>query len=160
MDLPSGIHSFRGNLNLLKEHKTTFLCSRRIASQAVLPCFDWAIQMRNSKRCVISGFHSTLEKDVLHYLLKGQQPVIMVLARSMKKDWDDAILSALERQRLLILSPFGSNTSRSSSASAMIRNKIMLQMADEIVIGYATPGGAIEQQLLTVASEKITYLSR
>jgi len=36
--------------------------------------------MREAGRCVISGFHSPIEQDVLHYLLKGKQPVIMALA--------------------------------------------------------------------------------
>ena len=60
-----------GNTGLLNLHKTAFLCSRRIPPSAVLKCYDWAIVQRDAGRCVISGFHSRLEKDALHYLLKA-----------------------------------------------------------------------------------------
>jgi hypothetical protein len=43
-----------------------------------------AIAQRESGNCVISGFHSQIEKDVLHYLLKGNQPIIVFLARGLK----------------------------------------------------------------------------
>jgi hypothetical protein len=35
--------------------------------------------------CIISGFHSQLEKDVLHYLLKGKQLIMIALARGLKE---------------------------------------------------------------------------
>ena len=74
-----------GNTELLKLPKTAFLCSRNIPASAVLKCYDWAIKQRGKGNCVISGFHSKIEKDVFHYLLAGTQPVIMVLARGMKE---------------------------------------------------------------------------
>lgn len=55
-------------------HKTAFLCSRNVPAAVVLKCFDWAIAQREAGRCVISGFHSRLEKDVLAYLLKPFPP--------------------------------------------------------------------------------------
>jgi hypothetical protein len=63
-----------GNKELLKYHKTAFLCSRRIPTEAVLTCYDWAIADRDAGRCGISGFHSRIEKGVLHYLLKVPNP--------------------------------------------------------------------------------------
>jgi hypothetical protein len=73
-----------GNQELLAQHKTAFLCSRRVPASAVLKCYDWAVQQREAGTCVISGFHSQMEKDVLHYLLKGNQPIILALARGLK----------------------------------------------------------------------------
>lgn len=70
-----------GNKELLKLHKIAFLCSRRVPASVVLKCYDWAIAQREDGNCVISGFHSQIEKDVLHYLLKGTQAIIVVLAR-------------------------------------------------------------------------------
>ena len=80
----SHIVEFHGNNQLLDLHKTAFLCSRDIPATVVLKCYDWAIAQREAGICVISGFHSVLEKDVLAYLLKGTQPVIVALARGMK----------------------------------------------------------------------------
>jgi hypothetical protein len=36
--------------------------------------YDRAPAMREAGLCVVSGFHSPLERDVLHFLLKGRQP--------------------------------------------------------------------------------------
>lgn len=72
-----------GNIDLLEQHKIAFLCSYKIPASAVLKCYDWAIAQREKGNCVIGGFHSTIEKDVFHYLLAGTQPVIMALARVM-----------------------------------------------------------------------------
>jgi len=45
---------------------------------------DWAAKVRDAGICVIGGFQSALEKDVLRVLLKeGTQPVVMVLARKL-----------------------------------------------------------------------------
>jgi hypothetical protein len=74
-----------GNTELLELHKIAFLCSRKIPASVVLKCYDWAIAQRKRGNCIISGFHSTIEKDVFHYLLQGTQPVILALARGMKK---------------------------------------------------------------------------
>ncbi len=78
------IHS-TGNRELLKKNKTAFLCSRKVPSSVVVKCYDWAIEQRQVGNCIISGFHSQLEKDVLHYLLKGQQPIIIALGRGLKQ---------------------------------------------------------------------------
>ena len=95
--------------------------------------------MRKAEQCVISGFHSPLEKDVLHYLLKGAQPIIIALARGMKKpiepEWRDGIADG----RILIISPFDESVTRVSSATAHKRNAVMLSLADKVTIGYARP---------------------
>jgi predicted Rossmann fold nucleotide-binding protein DprA/Smf involved in DNA uptake len=67
------ITTSQGNTELLKLHKTAFLCSRKVSASALLKCYDWAIKQREKEVCVISGFHSQIEKDVLHYLLKGEK---------------------------------------------------------------------------------------
>ena len=71
---------YLGNQELLKLKKTAFLASSTISSETVLRCYDWATEMRNRGECVVSGFSSKLEQDVLHFLLKGSQPIIIVLA--------------------------------------------------------------------------------
>lgn len=69
-----------GNYELIELPKTAFLCSRHVSASIILKCYDWAIDQRNGNGCIISGFHSQIEKDVLHYLLKGKQPIIIALA--------------------------------------------------------------------------------
>ncbi|RPI75373.1 MAG: DNA-binding protein, partial [Desulfobacteraceae bacterium] len=85
-----------GNTELLDLHKIVFLCSREIPASIVLKCYDWAVEQRERGNCVISGFHSQIEKDVFHYLLAGNQPIIMALARGMKKKIEPEMKTAVD----------------------------------------------------------------
>ena len=76
---------YLGNQELLQLKKAAFLASSTISSETVLQVYDWATEMRNRGECVVSGFSNKLEQDVLHFLLKGSQPIIIVLARKMYK---------------------------------------------------------------------------
>lgn len=135
---------FIGNKELLDNQKTAFLCSRNIPASVVLKAYDWAIEQREQGRCVISGFHSTIEKDVFHYLLKGEQPIILVLARELKQRFAPEINEAVNANRLLIISPF-QNTTRITRQTSLKRNTLMLDLADEILVAYAAPGGMLWQ---------------
>lgn len=130
-----------GNKDLLKLSMTAFLASNTISSETVLRCYDWATEMRRQRRCVVSGFSSKLEKDVLHFLLKGVQPIIMVLARQMYKVVPADLKEALEQNRLLIIST--SNAARQSRATALARNKYVCEMADEIMLVGSAEGNSL-----------------
>lgn len=95
------IRSSFGNMELLELPKTAFLCSRKVSANTVLKCYDWAIAQQESSRCVISGFHSQIEKDVLHYLLKGTQPIILDLARGLKVRIELELKQPLEQGKLI-----------------------------------------------------------
>lgn len=146
-----------GNTELLKLHKTAFLCSRKVPASVVLKCYDWATQQRDEGNCVISGFHSQLEKDVLHFLLKGTQPIILVLARGMKKMLEPELEKALAQNRLLIISPFEKEIKRVTEKTAQIRNKLMLELADNITVGFVSKGGMLEE-LIKATDKKISML--
>ena len=122
---------YLGNQELLKLQKTAFLASSNIASETVLQVYDWATDMRNRGECVVSGFNSKLEQDVLHFLLKGSQPVIIVLARRMYKVIPKELHEALIQKRLLIVSV--SNAVCQSKNTAMMRNKWICEMANRIL---------------------------
>jgi len=134
-----------GNIELLKLPKTAFLSSRNISPQSVMACYDWATQQRSAGRCVISGFHSKIEKDVLHFLLKGKQPVILVLARSLYKQLPEEFIKPLEENRLLIVSVVSQTTNRQSIETALLRNKYIVENANEVVFGSLDPNGMLYQ---------------
>ena len=122
---------YLGNQKLLRMQKTAFLASSNIASETVLRVYDWATEMRCRGECVISGFNSKLEQDVLHFLLKGSQPIILVLARRMYKVIPEELQEELNQNRLLIVSV--SNAARQSKDTAMIRNRWVCETADNIL---------------------------
>ncbi len=146
-----------GNCEIIRQHKTAFLCSRKIPAGIVLKCYDWAIAQREARNCVISGFHSTIEQDVLHYLLKGTQPIILALARGLKKKVDTDFQKALADNRLLIVTPFDTTNTRVSEKTAFSRNKMMIELADSITVGFASQSGSLEK-LIVQADKQIQYI--
>ena len=132
---------YLGNRDLLKLPKTAFLASNTISSETVLRCYDWATEMRRQGRCVVSGFSSKLERDVLHFLLKGNQPIIIALARKMYKALPTDLKAALEQNRLLIIST--SQAVRQSRTTAMARNRYVCEIADEIMLIEAAKGNSL-----------------
>jgi hypothetical protein len=149
------INSHLGDVDLLKLPKTAFLCSRQVPASVVLKCYDWAIEQREKGNCVISGFHSQIEKDVLHYLLKGKQPIILALARGLKEKLEPEFVKPLEQGRLLIITPFDKSVKRVSIQNAQTRNQLMTTLADQITIGYASPGGRLESALQHYKKSKL-----
>ena len=139
-----------GNIDLLKLPKIAFLCSRKIPASVVLKCYDWAIEQRESGACVISGFHSQIEKDVLHYLLKGKQPIILVLARGLKEKIEPEFEKPMEEGRLLIITPFDKTVKRVTELTAETRNKLMTDLSDKITVGYSSTGGQLEKLLQNI----------
>jgi hypothetical protein len=139
-----------GNRELLKLPKTAFLCSRKIPASTVLKCYDWAIAQREAGNCVISGFHSQIEKDVFHYLLKGQQPIIIALARGLKDKLEPELQKPFDDGRLLIITQFEKSTKRVTELTAEIRNRMMVDLADSITVGYSSSGGQLEKLLSSV----------
>lgn len=54
----------------------------------------------------VNGYHSVIEKDVFHFLAKGEQPLIMVLSRRMYKRIPIDLKSLADSGKLQIISPF------------------------------------------------------
>jgi predicted Rossmann fold nucleotide-binding protein DprA/Smf involved in DNA uptake len=135
-----------GNPEILAGRKLALFCSVRCPFDAIPGAYDTARKLRDQGVTVVSGFHSPVEKECLRILLRGNQPIIVCLARSMDKirlpkDWR----GPLEAGRLLILSPFARRPRRPDKRSARRRNELVAALADEILILHAEPGGAIER---------------
>lgn len=130
---------FLGNLELLKLQKTAFLASSTIPPEMVLRCYDWAAG--NHDGCVVSGFSSKLEKDVLHFLLKSKCPIILVLARRMYRDVPEELKDLLEQGKLLIISI--SKAVRQSKATALSRNRYICEQSDRLLFVGVTPQSSL-----------------
>ena len=121
---------YRGNKELLKLPKTAFLASSAIPLDMVLRCYDWATAKHEG--CVVSGFSSKLERDVLHFLIKAKCPVILVLARRMYSTLPDEMKEPVEQGRMLIIST--TDATRQSRATAYSRDRYICEQADELLL--------------------------
>ena len=135
---------YLGNKELLKQKKTAFLASSTIPPEMVLRCYDWATAGHDG--CVVSGFSSKLEQDVLHFLIKAKCPIILVLARCMYKVIPEELIEAMEEGRLLMISV--SNAVRQSKATAHARNKYICEIADQILFVGVSEKSSLYKLLL------------
>ena len=136
-------YNYIGDKKLLQNHKIAFLCSRKCPASIILKSYNWAIRQREKGNCVISGFHSKIEKDVFHYLLKGNQPIILIEGRGLKHKYNSEITQAINEKRLLVILAFDKSVKRITKETAIKRNAIMASIADEIFIAYASANGKL-----------------
>jgi hypothetical protein len=113
---------------------------------AILRAYDQAARWRDAGRCIISGFHSPVEKECLRILLRGSQPVIICPARSLEKmllpsDWKKPLADG----RLLILSCFTTAQNRVTAELATRRNELVVTLAVEVWFAHIAPGGQMER---------------
>ena len=137
--------SYIGNVELWNLPKIAYLCSDRFSAGSVLKSYDWATDMKRQGRCIISGFLSKLEKDVYGILVRGTQPIIYVLARSIYDKPHPELRKHIDDGRLLIISTFPAGIPRYNRERATIRNQFIVDNADEVVFAHIHPGGMLEK---------------
>ncbi len=152
-----------GNAALMALPKVAFLSSRKVAPAAVMRCYDWATGMRGggsagrlAPPCVVGGFQSALERDVLKLLLpEGGPPIVMVLARGMWRSVPVEYREAINAGRMLVVSPFSQGVVRVSKETAERRNAFVLDHCAEAVFASLDPDGSLAR--LVAARPKLRY---
>ena len=148
-----------GNLDLLALPKTALFCSARCPGRVILPTYDQAAKWRDTGRCVISGFHSPVERECLHILLRGDAPVILCPARGMllrlPAQWAITVASG----RMLILSAFAATANRVTAGLATRRNDLVAALADEVFIAHITIGGQLEQLAKRLQAQGVSIIA-
>src|SRR5712692_8954758 len=85
-----------GRSEALSQPLLGLFCSQRCPGDLIIKACDVATALRDAAVPVISGFHSPVERECLRILLRGTQPVVISLARSLERmrlpaDWHDPI---------------------------------------------------------------------
>ena len=135
----------RGNLRLLDEPLTALFCSNRCPGNLILKTYGLARAMRDASVPVIGGFQTPMERECLRLLLRGSQPVVVCPARGIEKmriprDWR----TALDEDRLLVLSPFPATVRRPTADLAAQRNDLVAAISHRVFIAHAAPGSKTE----------------
>ena len=142
---------FVGNLSLLSTPKTALFCSTRCPGDALLAAYDQAARWRDTGRCVVSGFHSPVEKECLRILLRGRQPIILCPARSLPQRLPPALRAPFDAGLLLLITPFPESARRVTAELAARRNEFVAALADEVWFAHITSGGQTERLAEMVA---------
>ena len=134
-----------GNLRLIAETLTALFCSNRCPGDLILKTYDLARAVRDAGVPVIGGFQTSMQRECLRLLLRGNQPIVVCPARgidSMRvpRDWRPA----LDGGRLLVLSPFPATARRPTAKLAAQRNDLVAELARRVFIAHAAPGSKTE----------------
>jgi predicted Rossmann fold nucleotide-binding protein DprA/Smf involved in DNA uptake len=135
-----------GDVALLNSQLSALLCSQACPGEKIIEAIDLAQRWRAENRAVISGFHTPVEKECLRIFLRGSQHIVICPARGidpfqLPDDWQ----RKFERGEMIIVSPFDSSIRRPTKETAEIRNKLVVDLATEVTIIYASPGGHLDQ---------------
>lgn len=142
----------QGNLALLAHTTLALFCSSQAPASIILQVHDLAQHWRANGPAIISGFHSPAEQEALAVLLRGPQPVIIGMARSLagmrlKPEYK----TPLEEGRLLLLSSFPDTVRRATAETAYQRNRFVAALADQVLIAHAHPGSKTAQLTQEIA---------
>lgn len=137
---------YLGNMDLLTLHKVGFLASRKIVPSSVIPTINWANKVSQDPNiAIISGFQSTLEREVLDIALKGTCGIIYVLNRSIYRQIPLSLRTAFDSNRILFVSLTSEKTTRPSTANAFIRNHYITDIADALVFASVNKSSSLYQ---------------
>ncbi len=134
-----------GNRAILDEPLLALACSAGCPPGLVLRAYDLAGALRDAGVPTVGGFHTPIERDCLHFLLKGTQPIVVCPARGiagmrLRPEWKAPMADG----RLLLLSPFSGELRRVTVALAEARNRFVGRLAAAAVVVHAAPGGRTE----------------
>lgn len=144
---PTRLHA-SGNVSLLDQPATAFLCSTKCPGDKILEAYEWARRQCDTGGTVISGFHTPVEKDVLAILLRRGAKIILVTARDLPKTLPQECKTAMDEGRLTTLSPFAyGNITRPTRDSCSFRNRFVLKMAQTSYIPHVAEGSSLAHDI-------------
>ena len=146
----------KGNLQFLSTKKLAIFGSIKCSGSLILQTHDLAQQLRQLDLTIISGFHSPIEQECLKVIIRGKMPIIVCPARAIENmRLRIEYQQLLKQERLLLLSPF-TKERRMTKKTALLRNQLIAEIADKILILHATPAGNLERFVYELISQKKT----
>ena len=147
-----------GNKGLLDGYLVAFFASRTAPPEALDLATQWAREIAQTDKIVISGFHSPIERAVLDILLAHNHPVVVVLGRSLYRKIPQHLSQAYQQNQVLFISV--RDMSRQSGFSAQVRNWSVADMARETVFAPYEPTSQLSSlhHYLLTGAKKVAIL--
>ncbi len=144
IDRPASPLFYFGNLKTIQNPLLAVFSSVKCPAALILKAHDTARELSESGQTVIGGFQSPAEKEMLTVLLRGQSPIVICPARGLEgmripAGWRPK----LEGGQLLLVSGFSGSVKRPTEDTVHARNQLVAQLASEVLIVHAEPGGKI-----------------
>ncbi len=138
-----------GETTLLAKPLLGLIASRECPGNVLIETLEHVPEWVKAGRVLVSGFHSPLEQQVLRSVLRRKGRVVKVLARGLDPDRSYLRLTpeeglALRESRLLVISPFGSDVTRTTRVTSLQRNQFVLALSDKTVVPHVRSGSPME----------------
>jgi hypothetical protein len=144
-----------GDREILKRKYLGLICSVQCPGSMVIKTFEAIRELRDAGIVIAGGFHSPMEKECLEFLLRGDQPVIVMLAKGLcRLRLPEPWRRGIDAGRLLILSIHGDEVRRTTRAYAQARNEFIVAHAAAVLVPHASPGGMAEAIAQAVLLER------
>jgi predicted Rossmann fold nucleotide-binding protein DprA/Smf involved in DNA uptake len=135
-----------GSRELLGNVKLGLFCSVHCPGRLVVRMYELVRGLRDAGVTLVGGFHSPMEQECLKLILRGGSPVIVCPARSvldmrLHPEWK----ASIQAGRMLVISSFPPDVRRVTRETARARNAFVANLADELFVAYAEPGGNTER---------------
>lgn len=146
--------TYEGDASMLLCPLTTFLCSHRVPDGVTAAIHRWVMALDPADSCVLCGNLSSQERYALRLLVDRGIPVVLALAQSIPANLTDLKLTvaemiAFQSGRLMVISPIlDAGVPEATGKSSAARNKLMLDLASRIVVGFMAENGNLASQLL------------
>lgn len=133
-----------GETALLAEPLLGFIASRECPGYILLETLDRVPEWAKAGQVVVSGFHSPLEQQVLRSVLRRKGRVVKVLARGMTEYRPQPEEhEPLAAGRMLVITACPSEVRRTTRETALARNRLVIDLAAEIVAPHVAPGSPL-----------------
>ena len=140
-----------GETALLDEPLLGLIASRECPGHVLLETLARWPEWVKAGRVIVSGFHSPLEQQVLHSALRRNGRVVKVLARGMTNYRPASEeREPLTTDRMLVITACPPEARRTTRETALARNRLVLELATEIVAPHVTA----ESPLAMLLSER------
>lgn len=148
-----------GETALLMAPLLGLIASRECPGHVLLETLDRVPEWVEAGRVIVSGFHSPLEQQVLRSVLRRSGRVVKVLARGFGGKCADYRPQAEEREalaagRMLVITACAQEVRRITRETALARNRLVLDLATEIVAPHVAAGSPLASMLKRCAGFK------
>jgi predicted Rossmann fold nucleotide-binding protein DprA/Smf involved in DNA uptake len=130
----------RGDRGLMEKEKIALFSSQFVPPDLVWPALDLANRLGQVDTCLVGGFQTLLEREILSVLIRGSASIIYCPARSLTRltvphSWRQA----MDADRMALVSAAPIKLRRATRHTATNRNALVLGLANSVVIVHASP---------------------
>lgn len=146
--------AYVGDASMLLCPMTVYLSSHREPEGVNALVYQWVSGLDAASCCVMVGNLTSGERYALRLLIERGVPVVLALASAIPADLrelrlDAAAVAAFNVGRLVIVSPVTDPTvSDHTGKTSAARNRLMIDLAECIVVGFMAENGNLQRQLL------------